>query len=286
MPESIAVLHNTALSLGTPIGSRIPSMNRPNVLILAGHDPSGGAGLQADIESVAANGGHAATVTTLLTRQDTRNVQAVWPVDDGFFGDCIDTLSQDMDFAAIKTGVVASVAQIERIHALIEATPAIPLVIDPVLVAAGGGRLAADPVGQALRDRLFRHARVITPNATEARHLCPQSKTIDECGFQLADNGCAVLITGGDNDSPSVINRLYVTGQPVRHFEWPRLPGVFHGSGCTLASAIAARLACGAPLETALLQAQSFVADALIHAFAAGSGQAIPNRLHQLGNSV
>lgn len=260
-------------------------MKRPNVLILAGHDPSGGAGLQADIESVAANGAHAATVATLLTRQDTRNVQGVWPVDDGFFADCIDTLNQDMDFAAIKTGVIASVAQIERIRALAVASPARPLVVDPVLVAAGGGRLAADPVGRALHDQLFPQACVITPNAAEAQHLCPRATTLDECGQQLAANGCAVLITGGDADSSTVINRLYIAGEPVRHFEWPRLPGIFHGSGCTLASAIAARLASGDTLETALLGAQRFVADALARAFAAGRGQAIPNRLPQRDGS-
>lgn len=261
-------------------------MKRPNVLILAGHDPSGGAGLQADIESVAANGAHAATVTTLLTRQDTRNVQAVWPVDDVFFGDCIDTLVQDMDFAAIKTGVVASIAQIERIRALALDRPSLPLVVDPVLVAAGGGRLAADPVGRALRDRLFPHACVITPNAAEARHLCPDADSIDDCGWRLAEAGCAVLLTGGDDDSASVINRLYIAGQPLRYFEWARLPGVFHGSGCTLASAIAARLAGGDTLDTALIEAQHFVADTLAHAFAAGRGQAIPNRLYRLSTSA
>jgi len=260
----------------------IAGMNKSNVLVLAGHDPSGGAGLQADIEAIAAQGAHAATVATLLTRQDTHDVSAVQPVADDFFCACVDTLLADMSFAAIKTGAISSSAQIERIAQLTQARPDLPLVVDPVLVAAGGGRLAADPVGQALRDRLFTRARVITPNAREARTLCPKATTLDQCGTQLAEAGCAVLITGGDENSPSVVNRLYVAGQTTREFEWARLPGVFHGSGCTLASAIAARLAQGDNLETAVETAQQYVAHTLAHAFAAGSGQAIPDRLYAL----
>ncbi|MDA3921735.1 MAG: hydroxymethylpyrimidine/phosphomethylpyrimidine kinase [Salinisphaera sp.] len=259
-------------------------MKRPNVLVLAGHDPSGGAGLQADIESIAANSGHAATVTTLLTRQDTANVHDAMPVDDAFFSACIDTLCQDMDLAAAKTGVVASAGQVERIVALSRALPDLPLVVDPVLVAAGGGRLAEDAVGVALRDQLFQHARVITPNAVEARRLCPDASSIDDCGAVLAAYGCAVLITGGDEDDRTVVNRLYRDGAPVKRFEWPRLPGIFHGSGCTLASAIAARLALDEPLDDALQNAQQFTANALASAFKAGGGQAIPNRLYALAD--
>lgn len=255
-------------------------MTRPNVLILAGHDPSGGAGLQADIESVAANGGHAATAATLLTQQDTRNVYGVQAVDDAFFARCVDTVLADMPISAIKTGVMASRAQIDKVRTICAANTTLPLVIDPVLVASGGGELAADSVGRALLDRLFPLARLVTPNAREARQLCPTAKTIDECGAQLAARGCAVLITGGDSPGDTVINRLYQTRQPVQPFEWPRLPGVFHGSGCTLASAIATRLALGEPLDTALHRAQAFVARSLSSAFSAGQGQAIPDRLH------
>lgn len=261
-------------------------MKRPNVLVLAGHDPSGGAGLQADIESIAANGGHAATVATLLTQQDTVNVHGALPVDDAFFNACVDTLCRDMTLAAAKTGAVASVAQVEHIVELTTALPDLPLVVDPVLVAAGGGRLAEDSVGTALRDQLFSRASVITPNVVEARQLCPEATSLDDCGERLACYGCAVLITGGDQkddeNGDAVVNRLYQADEQTQRFEWPRLPGTFHGSGCTLASAIAARLARRASLLDALTGAQRFTANALASAFAAGRGQDIPDRLHAL----
>ena len=258
-------------------------MQRPNILVLAGHDPSGGAGLQADIEAAAANGVHAASVCTVLTRQDTRNVEDVVPVDDDFFSACLATLAGDMAFTAIKTGVVASAGQVARIAAFAAARPALPLVVDPVLQAAGGGTLANDTVGQALRAELFGRARLITPNAGEARALCDGETDLDRCGARLAALGPHVLITGGDEepdrDDRAVVNRLYRPDGSGERFAWPRLPGVFHGSGCTLASAIATGLGRGQTLEHALDGGQRYTARALEQAFAAGRGQKIPDRI-------
>jgi hydroxymethylpyrimidine/phosphomethylpyrimidine kinase len=153
-----------------------------------------------------------------------------------------------------------------------------PLVVDPVLSAAGGGTLAGDAVGTAIREQLFARARVITPNAAEARALCAGKTDLDACGQELAGYGCHVLITGGDEDSTRVVNRLYRPDGTRRSTDWTRLPGTFHGSGCTLASALAARLAVGRPLEAALEEAQDYTWRALEKAFAAGRGQAIPGR--------
>ncbi|WP_423823208.1 hydroxymethylpyrimidine/phosphomethylpyrimidine kinase [Salinisphaera sp. SPP-AMP-43] len=253
-------------------------MRPPNVLILSGHDPSGGAGLQADIEAVAANGGHAASVVTALTRQDTRNVYAVSPVDDTFFAECIDTVIADMPIAAIKTGVLASPTQVETVARLAAAHPELPLVVDPVLTAAGGGELAADPVGRAAREYLFPRATLITPNAGEARRLCDGETDIDRCGAALARHGCHVLITGGDEEVQDVINHLYAPEGGSRTDRWPRLAGRFHGSGCTLAASIATRLARGDALEQAVARGQDFTWQALETSFLAGQGQAIPNR--------
>ncbi|ROO27794.1 hydrogenase [Salinisphaera orenii MK-B5] len=253
-------------------------MTRPNILVIAGHDPSGGAGIQADIESAAANGAHAATVVTLLTCQDTTNVYGVSPVEIGFFRRCLDTAIADMSFGAIKIGVVADVAQVAAIAELVQARPDIPLVVDPVLRAAGGGTLAGDAVGQALRDQLFAHATVITPNAAEARLLCDGESELARCGERLSRPGGHALITGGDEDGAAVVNRGFVAGRLAHTYEWPRVPGVFHGSGCTLASAIAARLACGDATERALAQAQDYTWRAIEHGFAAGRGQRIPDR--------
>lgn len=253
-------------------------MPKPNVLILSGHDPSGGAGLQADIEAVGAQGAHAAPVITLLTRQDTHNVHDVQPIEDGFFAACIDTLLGDMTFAAIKTGVLASVGQVDTVAGLAARLPGVPLVVDPVLVAAGGGELAGDPVGRAIRERLFPRATLITPNADEARRLCRGETDIDRCGAELSACGCHVLITGGDEGSGDIVNRLYAPDGATRQYSWPRLAGCFHGSGCTLAASLAARLARGESLTEAVAGAQDYTWRALDAGFTAGTGQFIPGR--------
>lgn len=253
-------------------------MTRPNILVIAGHDPSGGAGIQADIESVAANRGHAASVVTLLTCQDTSSVYDIRPVDGPFFQHCLDIVRADMTFAAIKTGVIADTDQVERIAQLAGELPDVPLIVDPVLRAAGGATLADDAVGTAVRERLFPLADVITPNAREAALLCDGETDIDACGARLCASGCDVLITGGDAETTDVVNRFYRAGQCMRNDRWPRLQGTFHGSGCTLASAIAAQLGRGRNIYSALDAAQAYTDRTLQQAFAAGRGQAIPAR--------
>ena len=171
-------------------------------------------------------------MVTLLTCQDTTNVYGVSPVEIGFFRRCLDTAIADMSFGAIKIGVVADVAQVAAIAELVQARPDIPLVVDPVLRAAGGGTLAGDAVGQALRDQLFAHATVITPNAAEARLLCDGESELARCGERLSLTGGHALITGGDEDGAAVVNRGFVAGRLAHTYEWPRVPGVFHGSGC------------------------------------------------------
>lgn len=253
-------------------------MRRSNVLIASGHDPSGGAGVQADIEAVAAQGAHAASVITVLTRQDTRNVYAAQAIDDAFFVACLTTLGEDMRFDAIKTGVLGSPAQVAALAAFKDRLPAVPLVVDPVLVASGGGRLAEDPVARALREQLCPRATLITPNLAEARRLCDGEPDPDACGARLAALGCGVLITGGDQGDREVVNHFYGPAGERRSYRWPRRPGVFHGSGCTLAAAVGARLALGDSLAEALMTAQRYTARCLERAFAAGSGQPIPDR--------
>lgn len=250
----------------------------PNVLCLSGHDPSGGAGLQADIEAVFAQGAHAAGVITALTRQDTRNAYAVLPTADDEFRAQIDTLLDDMPFAAIKVGLVATVEQVHSIAAVAAALPQVPLVVDPVLRAGGGATLAGDPVARALYDSLFPHATVLTPNADEARLLCTDCADLDACGARLATLAQWVLITGGDEPGDAVHNVAYASNGQRRDFHWPRLPHHYHGSGCTLSSTIAARLALGDDPEQAVARAQDYTWRSLENGFRAGSGQHIPNR--------
>lgn len=256
-------------------------MAYPNVLVIAGHDPSGGAGLQADIEAVAGQRAHAATVPTLLTCQNTHNVYDVMPVDHGFFQACIDRLLADMQFAAIKIGVVASPEQVAIIRATAEKLAPAPLVVDPVLKAAGGGRLADDPVAEALVDDLLDMTTVATPNAAEARRLCDGESGLAACGERLAAQARHVLITGGDEPGDCAVNTLYTQNETARAWRWPRLAGSYHGSGCTMASTLAARLAHGDDPVTAIDNAQRITWNALEAGLGVGSGQPIPRRLHR-----
>lgn len=255
---------------------------RPNVLCLSGHDPSGGAGLQADIEAIAAQGAHAAGVITCLTRQDTRNAYGVTPIDAEEFAAQLEILEADMRFAAFKIGLVGSVAQVEVIAELAHRHPDVPLVLDPVLRAAGGGTLASDPVAKALSAHLFERTLCLTPNSAEASLLCDGETDPDTCGRRLGARVEWALITGGDEPGEVVTNRLYHRGKPAGRHSYPRLPDRYHGSGCTLASALAARLALGDAVTEAVANAQDYTWDCLQRAFAAGRGQRIPDRLHRI----
>lgn len=252
-----------------------------NVLILSGHDPSGGAGFQADIETVAALGCHGAGMLTALTRQDTHNAHAVWPTPDDRFAAALDTLLGDLTFAAVKIGLLGTPAQANLIADRLRCRADLPVVIDPVLRAGGGSILAADPVAQALAKTLLGQATLLTPNAAEARRFCGGTQDLLACGRQLSQTARWVLITGGDEPDRAVSNQLFHDGELVERFEWPRLPGRFHGSGCTLSAAVAASLACGDSLRDAVANAQIYTHECLASAFAPGQGQQIPNRLRQ-----
>lgn len=251
----------------------------PLVLIFSGLDPTGGAGIQADIEAIAAQGAHAATLVTALTVQDTQDVMGVEPVAAPFLRAQLETLLRDVRVAAIKIGLLGAASQIAVIERAIDESDA-PVVLDPVLHAGGGAELADETLRRALLERLVPRARVVTPNGAEARRLAPHAKTLDDCGATLLARGAAhVLITGGDEPGDPSVNTWYAPGAPPRRFEWPRLPGPFHGAGCTLASAIAARLALGDDIATALARAQAYTHEALKRARRIGRGRAVPSRL-------
>lgn len=252
---------------------------RPNVLVLSGHDPSGGAGFQADIEAVGALGCHGAGMLTALTRQDTHNAYGLYPTPVDTFAAAVDTLFADMHFAAVKIGVLGSPEQAHAIADRLQARPDLPMVLDPVLRAGGGAELAQDPVAEALQQTLFGSATLLTPNAAEARRLCGLND-LDACGQQLSRQAPWVLVTGGDEPGEAVTNRLFHDGARLECFEWPDLPGPFHGSGCTLSAAVAAGLARGASVRDALVEAQRYAHASLAAAFSPGGGQRVPNRVH------
>ncbi|MEQ1438385.1 hydroxymethylpyrimidine/phosphomethylpyrimidine kinase [Fontimonas sp. SYSU GA230001] len=250
----------------------------PVVLCLSGHDPTGGAGLQADVEAVAAQGAHALGVITALTVQDTVDVRRVVPVAVAQMAEQLDVLLADCRIDAIKIGLVGDAAQVALIRTAIERC-AVPAVLDPVLRAGGGSRLAGDATTQALLDELLPRVTVATPNAAEARRLAPGHSDLDACAAELLSRGCRnLLVTGGDEPTADVVNSWHRPGAAPQRFVWPRRPGGFHGAGCTLAAALAARLAHGEALARALRHAQAYVQASLDHPLRIGRGRAIPRR--------
>jgi hydroxymethylpyrimidine/phosphomethylpyrimidine kinase len=255
------------------------SDNPPVVLILAGNDPSGGAGLCADIQAVTALGAHPAPVVTALTVQDTRNAYAVEPVTTKLVVDQAEAVLADLPVAAIKLGLLGTAELGRAVAALLARHPTVPAVIDPVLFAAGGAALAEAELVEVYLGALAPRATVLTPNAQESRRLAPGGATPEARGRALVAGGAAwVLVKGGDEDTPDVHDLLLGRDGTARSFRSPRLTGQFHGSGCSLASAIAARLAHGDAVPDAVAAARARVARWLAGSWGLGRGQRIPAR--------
>lgn len=252
----------------------------PVVLVFSGLDPSGGAGMQADIEAIASMGCHAAPVVTALTVQDTRNVSGFETVDAMMLVEQARAVLEDLPVRAVKIGMVGSVENAEAIHSILADYPDIPVVLDPVLAAAGGGSLAEAELTHALQTLLIPQATVITPNSVEARALAPAADTLDACAQELLSFGCElVLITGAHEDTPTVDNLLFGNLRKLEAFSWERLPHTYHGSGCTLSAAIAGLLGQGLEPFTAIHEAQEYTWESLKHGYRPGKGQHVPNRL-------
>jgi len=160
----------------------------------------------------------------------------------------------------------------------------VPLILDPVLASGRGDELATDEMTHALRELLLPQTTIVTPNSLEVRRLAEaeddEDLSLEACAMRLIDAGCEyVLVTGTHENTPQVINTLYAKSGVVRTDTWPRLPGTYHGSGCTLASAIAAMLANGLDLTDAVREAQDYTWHTLQKAYRPGMGQHLPDRL-------
>jgi hydroxymethylpyrimidine/phosphomethylpyrimidine kinase len=258
--------------------------DRPVVLCFSGHDPIGGAGIQADIEAIARFGCHACTVITSLTVQDSVNVQAIHPLDTALFMQQARCVIEDVRPAVIKIGLLGSSDIAAAVAALLEQIPNVPVVLDPVLAAGGGYALTGGALLNSMVELLLPRTTLLTPNTHEAVRLSggtDPGEDIDACAARLLAHGCRhVLITGTHAQTEAVINRLYSAsaGNKYQAWRWDRLPHSYHGSGCTLAAATAAGLATGLSVERACEHAQSFTWQALSNGFRPGRGQHLPNR--------
>jgi hydroxymethylpyrimidine/phosphomethylpyrimidine kinase len=252
--------------------------DRPGrVLIIAGSDSGGGAGIQADIKTVTALGGYAATAVTAITVQNTRGVTGVHPVPVDIVTAQARAVLNDIGADAIKTGMLGSAELVDEIADLLADYPDIPLVLDPVMVATSGDVLVADDAVEAIRTRLLPRAALVTPNAPEAEKLTGLTVTnTDEqaaAGRALIEAGAGAALVKGGHLSGEVITDVLATAKTTSVFESARIDTRnTHGTGCTLASGIAAGLAQGLDLPDAVERAGSYLAEAIRRAPGFGSG--------------
>jgi len=252
----------------------------PVVMVFSGNDPSGGAGIQADIEALMSHGCHTAPVVTTLTIQDTQDVIGFTPLDGELIMEQARTVLEDMPVSAFKLGLLTSADAVQAVHTILRDYPDIPVIMDPVLSSGSGSTLADDDVVDSMTELLLPQATVLTPNSREARLLAPEADTLDACAMALLAHGVEfVLITGTHENTPAVNNTLYANNRILESFTWERLEGSFHGSGCTLAASIAGLLAQGLEPFSAIHEAQEYTWQSLSEAYRIGMGQLIPNRL-------
>ncbi len=258
----------------------------PIVLVFAATDPSGGAGLQADIMTLSSMGCHPLSVITAVTIQDTMGVDDVSPIEAEWVIDQARCVLEDMPVAAFKIGLLGNIEQIAAIAEVVSDYPEVPLVLDPVLASGRGDELVTEEMVIALRELLIPQTTILTPNSLEARRLAAEEgeegegPDLAECAKRIIASGCEyVLVTGTHENTVQVVNTLYGQNGALRSDSWPRLPGTYHGSGCTLASAIAATIANGLEVSDAVKDAQEYTWQTLKAAFRPGMGQYIPDRL-------
>jgi len=256
----------------------------PAVLTFAASDPTSGAGLQADLLALASMGCYPLSVVTAITVQDTAGVESFLAIDPDWVADQARCILEDMPVAAFKMGMLGSTEIVTVVAEVVSDYPDVPLVLDPVLASGRGDEFAGEDMILAIRELLVPQSTVVTPNITELRRLAGEEDNdeagLAECAQKLIDSGCEyVLVTGTHDSTPDVVNTLYHRGGVLRADTWQRLPGSYHGSGCTLAAALAANLARGLDIGDAVYEAQDYTWQALAHAFRPGMGQYLPDRL-------
>ena len=253
--------------------------SKPVVLVFSAHDPSGAAGLQADIESINENNGHCVSIVTAVTAQNTSTFESILPQSPASLRTQAEILLSDIAIDACKIGLIGSDLLIFEISDLLENMIDLPLVLDPVLHAGTGTNLTSEDINSALLEKLIPLTTVLTPNMKEAFRLTGKNN-MQAAANELIAKGCdSVLITGADQSTTEVVNTLYINNQNDVEFKWERLPGNYHGSGCTLASAISAQLAQKKDIQTAVEIAQKFTWETLKHGQQIGKSQIHPNRL-------
>ena len=261
-----------------------PTANLPAVLFFSATDPSSGAGMQADLLTIASMGCHPLAVVTAVTVQDTRGVEGILPIEADWVIDQARAILEDIPVAAFKLGVLGSADNVMAVAEVVADYPHVPLVWDPVLASGRGDELAADDVLSIMREVLLPQTTVITPNTLELRRLAQaedeEGISLDRLARRLVEGGAEyVLVTGTHEPTQDVVNQLYGGNGLIRSDHWLRLAGSYHGSGCTLAAALAATVARGLEIEEAVREAQDYTWNTLRYGYRPGMGQLVPDRL-------
>ncbi|GLR64070.1 bifunctional hydroxymethylpyrimidine kinase/phosphomethylpyrimidine kinase [Marinospirillum insulare] len=255
----------------------------PPVLAIGGHDPSSGAGIIADAQAILGLGAWPITLISCLTAQNTQQVKQITYQPIEALQLQLEVLLADFTPAAIKLGVLGSLEVQELVAKLIKRYPQTSLVIDPVLASTSGTSFTSDSLIGHLKEEILPYATLITPNLQELEQLVPNKETVESQAQELIKLGCkAVLVTGVHKQTHTVRNLLFTnsTNEPLVN-RWQRLEGEFHGSGCTLASAVAALLARGEALPQASVKAQDYTWQSLDKALKLTEGQLLPLRIRE-----
>jgi hydroxymethylpyrimidine/phosphomethylpyrimidine kinase len=255
-------------------------------------DPTGGAGLQADILTLASMYCHPISITTAITVQDTKGVESVVPLDAQLLKQQAMTVLNDVSVSVFKLGLLGSLENIKTVSNILTSYPDIPVVIDPILTSGRGDILMNEEMKEAMIRLLFPKATLITPNSIEVRKLvCNGNESFENVSIKAGINrlfnlGCRnILVTGGHEKTKAILNTLYLENGESIPYETERFFDEYHGSGCTLASAIAGFCAQDYSLEEAVNEAMHFTSLALKNAFNIGEGQLIPDRFHWIFNN-
>ena len=254
----------------------------PVVMCFSGFDPTGGAGMSADIETLSSQGCQPVGAITALTVQDSCDVMAMDPVDPQLIVQQARAVLEDMPINGFKLGLLGSEENISAIHSLLIDYPDVPVVFDPVLSAGGSGHSLVDEVMlDAMLSMIVPQSSIMTPNTKEILRLSPEADTVSAAAMCLLEMGAEyVLVTGADEKTERVQNTLFGENKVIENYEWPRLPNSYHGSGCTLAACLTGLLAQGMNVEDACMAAQEFTWNSLKEGCRIGMGQYHPNRMY------
>ena len=245
------------------------------VLVLSGLDPCGGAGISADIETINQFGVTPLPIVTTLTVQNTQSVKSTQMVDDKIIVEQFNHLKEDIDFSVVKIGLLSSKSKIQTIASLLSAGEALTIVLDPIVSSSSNQKLLDDQAIKDLKQDLLPMVSVLTPNVAELKAL----SSIDDEQKAVESLPCEwILLTTTDTSKDEIEHRLYRHGQCVERFSYVKLPGDYHGSGCTLSSVISALLASGVDVNIACKRALDYTYQSLLNAKSIGKMQYHPNR--------